>query len=271
MKKIEMKRIIVYLSTFCNLRCKLCSEYITHIPQKTVYPVEQIKKSFYEYFQIVSHVKTITLTGGEPLLVDSSSDLSEFLLQFSNQYDKLEIMTNGTLMPSPRLTEALARNGKALLFINDYGILSPRADEIVNLCEKHNINYVLRIYHGENAHCGGWYDMELLSGSRLTSVENLTERFKNCITGNSPKLGLSFGLFGNKLFACAMSGIVERLNLLNDKDMYLDLCDDNLSYLQKKKYIEAARARQFLPACAVCGGNDGSDNVKRFIPAEQIN
>ena len=271
MEKIEIPRLIIYSSTICNLRCKLCSEYIPYISDYQLsYPAERVKKALYELFQIISCTNIITISGGEPLLNDSTADITEFLAQFSNQYNKLEVMTNGTLKPSRRLLEALAENNKGLLFINDYGELSPRVSEIADLCAKWNIRYKVRIYHGENAHCGGWYDMALLSGVRLTDDVALQDRFAHCQTGNNPRLGLSFGLFSGKLFACSMSGIVERLGLMDDTRAYIDLCDDTLSYAQKRDYIVTMQSQDYLPACAVCCGNDGRIEVGRFVPAEQL-
>lgn len=270
MESIQMNRIILYLGATCNLRCKLCSEYVPYISANPpYYPAEQIKKALYEYFRIVSHVKMITITGGEPFINENTAIIAEYLAEFKDQYDKLEIMTNGTLLPSERLLRACS-NEKSLIFINHYGDLSPKVNAIHEICEKAGVRSVIRKYHGEDAHFGGWYDMKLLSGERLTDENLLKDRFKHCNTGNNPRLGLSFGLYGGKLYACAMSGIVARLGMMDDTAAYLDLCDDTLSCEQKRDRILAFQGSEYLPACAICQGNDSRVEVQRFTPAEQL-
>jgi hypothetical protein len=175
-------------------------------------------------------------------------------------------MTNGTVLPSHRLMEALAANPRALMFVNDYGPLSPRAAQVAELCAARGVRCALRVYYGPEAHCGGWFDLGLLSGHTLEGDAAKAERFRRCQTGNNPRLGLSFGLYGGDLFACSLSGIAARLGLLTEPAS-VDLCDDGLSLGQKRAAILALQNRAYLPACAVCRGNDGAP--RRFAPAEQ--
>lgn len=271
MKCSKMERIIIYANAVCNLRCKKCAEYIPYTASNPpYYPPEQIKKALYEYFHIVSHVKMITITGGEPFLSENTGILAEYLAGFQEQYDKLEIMTNGTLLPDERLLRTCTKNKKSLIFINHYGSLSPKAEAVSELCANAGVRSIIRTYYGKDAHCGGWYDLGMLSGERLTSENELKDRFQHCLCGNNPRLGLSFGLYGGKLFACSMSGIVERLGLLDEPSAYVDLCDDRLSYEQKSDRIEALRRSEYLPACAVCHGNDARAENNHFAPAEQL-
>ena len=270
MKKLDMSRLIVYGGSICNLRCRLCQEYIPYLKKAPQYAPELIKKALYEYFQLVNHVSMITLSGGEPLLIENTAILAEFLTQFKDKYDKLEIMTNGTLMPSEYLLRICQNNEKSLFFINHYGDLSSKAEKLATLCDEWGIKKQVRIYYGENAHCGGWFDLGVLSGERLTGDSALKDRFAHCQTGNNKKLGLSFGLFGSRLFACSISGIVDRLGVLDSEEVCLDLADDTLSYKQKAERLEDLRWRDMLPACAVCCGNDDRIVKKRYVPAEQM-
>lgn len=265
-----MSRMIVYVGSMCNLRCRLCQEYIPYLRKTSQYAPELIKKSLYEYFQLVNHVSMITLSGGEPLLMENTAILVEFLTQFKDRYDKLEIMTNGSLLPSECLMKACQNNEKSLLFINHYGVLSPRVEELGTLCEARGIKKQIRIYYGENAHCGGWFDLGLLSSERLPNDEALRDRFSHCQTGNNKKLGLSFGLFESKLYACSISGIAARLGVLDSKDVCLDLADDTMSYEQKRERLETLCRCDMVPACALCCGNDDRIVKKRYVPAEQM-
>lgn len=81
---------------------------------------------------------------------------------------------------------------------------------------------------------------------------------------------MSFGLFGNKLFACSMSGMVERLGYINDPSAYLNLCDDSISYTEKKELISFMQNREYMPACVVCKGNDDRIDPIRYTPGEQL-
>lgn len=159
MDKMRMDRVSCHVTAKCNLRCRMCAVYIPrlyelgNVPE---YDIADIKESFRCYFELVSHVRLVSLTGGEPMLYPHLAELLEEFLSYEEAYDKLEVFTNGSLdVPDP-VFSALAKSGKMMLFIDHYGPkVSRKAEQVAEECEKRHIRYTLREYYGPNAHMGG--------------------------------------------------------------------------------------------------------------------
>jgi len=98
---------------FCNLCCNYCDSFYTWLPKSKEYWKEPFDISVHDLhaeirkaqeqkgIKITKHVYSITFTGGEPLL--HKAEIEEFMRLYP-QY-KVQIETNGTIMPSDYLLE----------------------------------------------------------------------------------------------------------------------------------------------------------------------
>lgn len=81
----------------CTLKCKLCGAYSPYYLPTPHWTFDKLKIYIDSYFNIVDYVEKFTISGGEPLLHPELSQIIEYMHKFSNQFNILEIITNGTI------------------------------------------------------------------------------------------------------------------------------------------------------------------------------
>lgn len=271
MDKMRMDRVSCHVTAKCNLRCRMCAVYIPrlyelgNVPE---YDIADIKESFRCYFELVSHVRLVSLTGGEPMLYPHLAELLEELLSYEEAYDKLEVFTNGSLdVPDP-VFSALAKSGKMMLFIDHYGPeVSRKAEKVAEECEKRHIRYTLREYYGPNAHMGGWVNRAILS-NRL-SAEKAREHSEKCVVGRPG--GRLFTIFGKDLAFCATPYCGRRIGAVPPEDVLTVPLGDRGKTLEEKREGLLAMCRvEYNPGCAWCNGLGIYENTERYVPGEQV-
>ena len=129
----QLNKFSLVILTRCNLRCKLCCEYV---PQNKPFQdmTEQEAQDILEaLFRVVDKVNTLHLTGGgEPFLHNKLADLVEIAMKFEDKFDRLMLFTNCTVLPSERLIEVLNKySDKLLVQVSRYGI-RPEMEEQYN-------------------------------------------------------------------------------------------------------------------------------------------
>lgn len=104
-----------------------------HVPYYDMQPhfeYEILAKTIASYFEMVNHVDIFTFFGGEPLLHKNLINLLEYIMKFSKQFDYLEIVTNGTQIPSDDLLKKLSEfKNKVIMLVDYYGKVSVNVDK----------------------------------------------------------------------------------------------------------------------------------------------
>ena len=263
----EMKAFTLIPSFVCNLNCKFCgvrAPYLRHLKSHTV---EEMINMIGRMFNIVDHVHCVSISGGEPLLYKGLPVLINELMQFKDQFELIEIITNGTMVPSEELISSVKNCGKKFrrFLVDDYGReLSKKVPEIVEVLEKNQIEYRVNDYWSENMWCGGWIDC----GSYLEDLhtpEEAAEVLKNCETAAR---GFCYIIHDGILDPCGK--IYPRLDagLDADPDEYIDLFDDSLTVDEQRAKITRINNAAYLDFCRHCNG--GEPGCKRIKPAEQL-
>jgi hypothetical protein len=227
-----------------------------------------IEKTAAAYFSIIDHVEQFSISGGEPLLHEELPKIISILLRYENQFDTLEVITNGTLLPKKELLNVLSANKKICVLIDDYGkSLSKKTEQIHQILDNENIKNSMRRYYGKDAHCGGWVDFGRGFERRWKSVEEIEALYRKC--AYPVKLGFCFQISGGELHPCSRSRrCMEKSILTKDKTEYIDLLDETISMEERKKFFRGFASRRSLRACAYCAGM--CDDSPRFVPAEQL-
>ena len=272
MDKLVLDRVSCHVTAKCNLKCKKCSAYIPelymlHTPLPD-YTLDQMKNSFRIYFEIVSHVRMISLSGGEPFMFDELDKLVEFILNYDDRFDKLEIFTNGTIPVPERLLSICRANRKTCFLVDHYGpAVSKRIDTIEASLKDAGITYQIRKYFGADAHMGGWHDYGI-SGKKA-SEDVAKFRFEKCYAGKNGNMLCT--IFGTNIFLCPMSEVGRRIGSipLNDT-IHMDLCDDSTSSEEKQIKLLAMNNIVVNPACAYCNGIGVYENEPRYMPGVQL-
>ncbi|MBD5116140.1 MAG: radical SAM protein [Ruminococcaceae bacterium] len=266
--KFIMKRAGLICSLKCNLNCKLCAELSPYHSKDKFPPFSVLMEYVRKYFNIVDYVKIFVISGGEPLLYKELPNLLNELLQYKERFGRVEIITNGTILPSEDLLNAIKKyDCNSLKFIiDDYGDnLSRMFSEITALCDKNNISYNVNRYHTSNIHCAGWVDYGI-PDKVIHTQKDAAELLSKC--ANKTKLDFCFTIFEGKLVPCFQ--IINRMNLGRsvDEREYIDLTDNTVSIDEQRKKIMGIYNTDYLEICSYCNGL--CDDSERFTPAEQF-
>ncbi len=265
-----MEHATILISLVCNLRCKLCSAFSPYHTDAKHPSEEHSKESLKRFFQIVSHVDKFTICGGEPLLYPYLTEILEFLHAYMPQIGLLEILTNGTIIPSPKLLDCMGRYEKDCfrVLVDDYGHdKSRRVNEIKEVLQKTGISHSIRNYKDENAHCGGWVDFGDLTEKKHDTQAQIEEKYSKCAYPN--RLGFSFAIGPDGyMFPCGPARRCWELGLVDNYSEYINLYDDALSVDDQRKKMQKVLQGNSLEACAYCNGM--CEDSPRFLPAEQL-
>lgn len=267
----ELGKFSLIITTRCNLKCKLCCEYI---PQTQPFPdmtVEEADRILKEAFTVIDHVGILHLTGGgEPFLHPALPALIESSMAYAGQFDKLMLFTNSTIIPGQELTDAITRHQRQIVVqASRYGVNPAREEQVLAALAATGAKLKVEKYYGDDQSFGGWVDFGEWAPHKR-NVEELAHIFKNC--------AVTRDMHGNwrtrdgTVHWCSRSMRGRELKLLPDyPEDYVDLLDATHSTEQKReKFREIAMAR-YLSACDYCSGDQGtSDETKRFRAAEQI-
>ena len=264
-------KLSLIILTRCNLRCRLCCEYV---PQNKPFPdmtVPEAKRILDASFLVADRIHTLHLTGGgEPFLHPQLPELVEAAMGYRERFDTLMLFTNGTILPSEHLKEALRAGGeKILVQVSRYGINPDREVEVIRALESCGVRLKVETYYGEHQSFGGWIDFGSWE-AQGRAPEELEEAFHSCSV--TRVLQGNWRTRDGKVHWCSRSQRGMELGLIPDvPEDYVDLLDQSLSVKEKREKFQAIAAKRYLTACDHCSGDAGTeDQQKRYPAAEQI-
>ncbi|MBS5523682.1 MAG: radical SAM protein [Clostridiales bacterium] len=267
MKQLVMQQTGIAVTMACDLKCKLCSNFSPYYPHPVYENIERLREAMRRYFNIVTHVHKLMITGGEPFLY---KELGLFINEIKKYEDKLDIfgcITNGSILPGTDLLEAAAGFGEKFhILIDDYGPqLSVHVPAIVKALEQYNIAYIWRKYSGQEVHCGGWVDFGDLTEQKYDR-EEAEALFARC--AYPQKLKFAFDLVDGSMYPCGPSRRCQELGITGDYSEFINLFDDTLTVEQQREKIAEIYNRKSLSACSYCYGM--CDDSVRYAPAQQL-
>ena len=228
----ELGKFSLIILTRCNLKCKLCCEYVPQNKPFCDMKVEEADKILKAFFDVVDHLTTLHLTGGgEPFLHKDLSALIETAMKYSEKFDRLMLFTNCTIIPN---------------------------DELKNTIKK---------YNGEEQSFGGWIDFGSWE-SYGRSKDELNEVFHECSV--TRVLKGNWRTRDGKVHWCTRSQRGMELGFLPDNpEDYVDLFDSTSKEEKRERFERIAKCTHLL-ACDHCSGDAGTlDKQKRYPAAEQ--
>lgn len=257
----------VVLTMACNLKCKLCSNYSPYYHKPAHHSIDYLREEMRRYFSIVTHINKLMVTGGEPFLHPDLPLFVKEIKKYKEQLDTFGIITNGGRLPSEELLNAIEDFGdKFHILIDDYGPdLSIKATEIAEILEARNIPYILRTYHGEESHCGGWVYFGDLTEKKWNE-EEAEELYSKC--AYPQKYHFAFDMVDGAMYPCSACRRCKELGVADNYDEYIDLFDDSLTIEQQREKIANIYKRKSLVACTYCNGMH--EESPRFTTARQL-
>lgn len=269
-KMFTMPKLAFYVTLRCNLKCKLCAVYAPYYKEPFHPTLEYLNQCIDQYFNIVERVRLFSISGGEPLLRNDLPLIINKIHQYENRIDRLEIITNGTIIPSDELIDSLQQFRIQLNFlVDDYG-----QDKSVNALAASvkfrkidGASVTLRDYHSDEMHCGGWVNYGISVDSPQKSIEETKRLFSKC--SYPQKLDFCTSMVNGKLYSCTQLRRLIEIGVLDpDPSEVFDLFDPNQSAESIWERIKALYDVDMLSACAYCNGI--CDDSIRYPAAEQL-
>lgn len=264
-KKFVMERTGLMITLRCNLKCILCAAYAPYIKEKEDFSFSMLKETINRYFSVVDYVEKFTITGGEPLLHTKLDDILLEVIKYKDSIGTLEIITNGTIVPSDSLMDIVVKCPKVKFLVDKYGKLSKSISEIEKKFMLYNfLNYSIRENSIDNPYCDGWVDF---GNYELKWTEDEAKSlFSKCI--QPQKFHFCFAITNGKMHPCGKSKRCKDLGIISGEDEYVDLLDRSLSSADIQKRIEMIQKADVLEACRYCNGF--CEDSLRYPPAEQM-
>lgn len=261
---LTLRRLAVIPTLRCTLRCRLCCNSVPLYDHPPLLPAEEVSADIDAAFALADRIEWFQFVGGEIFLYRELADLIARAAAHRSQFDRLILMTNGTLLPPPGVCSELASLAPDCeVQISDYGPLSPRVRDLEELFARHGIPCRTKIFHGDLQHYGGWVDNTSYAFRGYTQPQ-VQELFRSCW-----QIRLANAhMYRGRIHPCIRSLFGQDLGLIPvPPGDYVDVRDLSQSREEKREIL--ARFGQLPPlACQYCGGFD-SLRAERFPAAEQ--
>jgi hypothetical protein len=265
-----LNKLSLIIVTRCNLRCKLCCEYV---PQHKPFPdmtIDEERRILDAAFEVCDHIETLHLTGGgEPFLHPQLPEMIDLAMRYGDKFDKLMLFTNCHAPFEEKQSETMLRHrDKLFVQLSRYGVKPEREAVFAEAVKKAGIPHRVRKYYGDDQSFGGWVSFGPWEKQNKPSGE-LEERFANCAV--TDVMRGNWRTRDGKVHWCSRSQRGMELGLLPENpDDYVDLLD-SVSVKEKRDKFRRIAASRYISACDCCSGDQGtSDGALRFPAAEQM-
>lgn len=227
--------------------------------------VEEMKSDIDMLFRLFDHIDWLQFVGGEIFLHNGLAEVYRYCLQYRRQFDRLILESNATVLPTDDEIAALcAYDTAATVMISDYGELSSKRDEFLQVLERAQIPCIIKKYHGDQQHYGGWIDNTLRQDLQ-EPAETVAVRAAKC-----PQVRLeNMHCYRGRLHRCSNSLFLSELGIVvpTERD-FLSLHDESLSMEEKRQVIQDFYKHP-RRSCAYCQWKD-ADNLPRYQAGEQL-
>lgn len=241
----------VPLTTKCSLRCKHCANLIPCYKNQEDYDIKKLIKSIRAFLECINNIVYIRVLGGEPFL---SKNLYKFLQELlkSDKIQRIEIVTNGTIIPTDKKLLKIMKKDKIIVCISQYPMI--KYEKLANYLKENGIQYRIDKMNF-------WMDY----GNPYKRNKTKKELIKQYAICNS----ICKSLVNGQLHLCPRSSHGTDLGIIknNQKD-YLNLLDKNLSIQEKKQKLNELLNKKYIIACDYC--DYGTKKSKKIPVAEQL-
>ena len=239
------------ITTKCSLKCKHCSNLIPCYKNPHDYDLNMLIKSINAFLECINKIVYIRVLGGEPFISKNLYDVLKTLLD-SNKIYRIEIVTNGTIIPNDKKLIKLLKDKRIIVSISQYPIVD--YNKLVDFLKDNNIGYRIDKMNF-------WMDYGKPIKHHKTKKE-LTRQYTICSH-------VCKSLVNGEFHLCPRSSHGRELGIIKDnEDDYLNLLDKSLSIDEKRKRLNALLRKKYIIACDYC---DFATNKSKKVPvAEQL-
>lgn len=239
------------ITTKCSLLCEGCSNLIPCYKKRKEYDIDILIKSIRKFLSCINNIVYIRVLGGEPFLSKNLYDILTELLK-SNKIQRIEVVTNGTVIPNDDKLINVLKNNKIIISISKYPIVD--YERIITFLDENNIKYKID-------NMSYWMDY----GKPYKRGKNRKELIKQFSRCNS----VCKSLINGQLHLCPRSSHGTDLGIIkNNEDDYVDLLDRRIKGTELRKKINLLFKKKYIVACDYC--DFGTKNCKKIPVARQI-
>ncbi|MCR4689483.1 MAG: radical SAM protein [Saccharofermentans sp.] len=238
--KDTLLHLDLVITECCSLKCRDCSNLMQYYCKPENLKTEDVLSDLTKLLSAV-RVEELKILGGEPF-VNQKGLLAvlEFLAgSEGNKVGKINIITNGTIIPGEDVLEAIKREPKAYITFSNYGKLSAKQDEFILICKDLGISYVVL---DEDFY---WLDFGRVSEYK-ESDEFVQRQYKNCYNRKN-----CMTLYKGRLYVCPRQAHGTSLGLIPDTEG--DFVALDKPEVELKKAVIGLVNRQYpITACRYC-------------------
>lgn len=251
-EEICLSSISFLPTTVCNLKCKQCLNFAPYIANQSFRPIEGLKRDIDFLFSKIDTLLLLHLSGGEPLLYPYLNQLIAHISEkYSHNIGRLELTTNGTVVPSDDVCEIMAKS-KIQIIVDDYRDAVPQHranfDKLIEKLSQFAIPYkILKADY--------WIDLApFTTDNSHLNESDLCQYFDNCAVPWQEYRDGKLWLCNYASYAdvadihCAQENEYFALNKLNDSNKR-ELIEFRLGY-SEKGYVD------FCKRCRSYGNNN---------------
>jgi hypothetical protein len=261
---LDLRRLCIIPTLKCTLHCKLCSNYMTMFDHPAHVSVNELIRDIDRIFGLIDYTEWLQFVGGEIFMRKDMWNVYEHCLEHKQKFDKLILVTNATLLPREKDLVAMRKYGKNIqVQISDYGKHSPKVGELTVRLQENGVPYVVKCYHGDMQHYGGWVDNTRFD-ERGKSEDALREQFERC----GQVAMRNFHMYRGRLHGCARSLMASELGKISPaKRDFVDLNDETETDEEKREKIRRFNdfPRVSCKSCVSFG-----EEITRYNAAEQL-
>lgn len=251
-ESIFLRSVDIVITERCSLKCRDCSNLMQYYEQPKNGDFDEIKSSIDSLCSIVDGINEFRVIGGEPFMNKEIGLILDLLIAES-RVRQIVIYTNGTIIPRHELIARIS-SPKVLMLVTDYGPLSPRMEQLIELMDTHRIAYYRR--PAEN-----WTDCATITKHNRSKEEH-KQVFNDCCCKNL------FTIMNGKLFRCPFSANADRLHAVPDLTAdYVNLLSTQSTSELKEAVKNLIFNKKTLDICDYCKGRPLS--APQITPAIQ--
>ena len=156
MPLLETKMLVVCVGQKCNYKCKDCANFAPFSKKENLrYSLDTIKDDLKNILQYFSTIDVLQIQGGEPFIYSDLPPLIEYITEWgASKIKNIQIATNGSIVPSKAVLEALNRGGGGYTVrISNYKGKTKKA--LIEKLEEYGVKYKKYDFVGKK---GEWTD-----------------------------------------------------------------------------------------------------------------
>ena len=239
------------ITTKCSLKCLGCSNLIPCYNKPSDIDLDILIKSINNFLEIIENIVYIRILGGEPFLSKNICEVIEILLK-SKKIQRIEVVTNGTIIPNDKRLLKLLKNKKIRISISKYPNVN--IEKLIDKLKENNIFYKIdKITY--------WMDYgEVKKKNR--NQKDLLKQYKRCNH-------ICKSMLKGEIHICPRSSHGKDLGIIPvSEEDYLNILDDNMSNIEKKNKFNELLNKKLITACDYCDFE--TNNSKKIEVAKQI-